>query len=160
MNCRFCGIAVPDGMEYCPNCGRETAEPIVEEIPVEPPVVLSRKEFLYTEENSKIRKNIKLCAILGYVIAGINLIGYIVMGNFIAAIITALVFTILSLLIHLRQSLVASIIFLVLGIISTALSIIMLGSFSGGFIIAIGIDAVIWTSKFHKAWKAYSSTNQ
>lgn len=159
MNCRFCGIAVPDGMEYCPNCGRETAEPIIENIPVEPPVKLTRKEYIHSEENAKIKKNIKLCAILGYIIAGINLIGYIITGLIPAAIITALIFTVLSLFIHLRQSLAASIIFLTLGIISTALSVIMLGSFSGGFIIAIGVDAVVWTSKFRTAWKEYSSIN-
>ncbi len=157
MNCKFCGIAVPDGMEFCPNCGKTTIEPVPEPIPEPDP--LTKKEFYHLPENSRIRRNINVCSIVGYVVAGICLAGYILFGNIPAGVVSAVLFVSVSLLIQLNQSFAASIILIVLGVANAAVSAlvgaVVLGSFTGGLTVAIGIDAVIWTWKFRKAWKGY-----
>jgi hypothetical protein len=60
---------------------------------------------------------------------------------------------VLGLLIQLLQSRVAAILLAVYGVVNMIAVTIMTGRFGGWWIMVVAIWAVVYTFKFHKAWK-------
>jgi len=119
---------------------------------------MTKKEFYKSEDMKKIRTNITTSAIIGYVCVLISLFSAVKSENYSAFIDLAIVL-ITSLLIHLIQSRVASIILLVYSIINLIYSIVVLHMPSGYLIVIAGIYATIYTFIFHKAWKDYRKSS-
>lgn len=114
---------------------------------------MTRREFLKSPEMDKIRKNIYSCAIAGYIIAVLSLlVNILLLGNYVG-ILDTITMVVLSLLIHLLQSRVAAILLSIYGVINMIAVTIEYGRFGGWWIALVGIYAVIYTFKFHKAWK-------
>ena len=98
---------------------------------------VSFKQYIEEIADPKIKKSIRTYGIIGYILAGINLIlaiAFVPLG-----IIDVLWITGLSLGIHLGKSRVCAIIFLILGIISCGLATVQNGSLSGYWIPLLGI---------------------
>lgn len=120
---------------------------------------MTRTEFLKTPEQSVNRKNIKSCAICGYVVAGISLIiNVFMLGNYLG-VIDFLFLIAMALLIQLLQSRVAAILLSIYSIANTIITAVALGRPGGWWIVVIGIFAVYYTFKFQKAWKEYRESD-
>ena len=70
----------------------------------------------------------------------------------------AILFVGLGLGIHLGQSRVCAILLTVYGGLNMIVSIMEKGRFGGWLFLLVGIDGIIYTFKFHKAWKQYKNT--
>ena len=77
---------------------------------------MTRREFLKTDEMTKIRKNIYSCAIAGYIMAVISFILNVVVFGEYFGIADSVLLIILCLIIHLLQSRVAAVILAVYGV--------------------------------------------
>lgn len=116
---------------------------------------MTRTEFLKTPEQAVNRKNILSCAICGYIVAGLSLIINIVMFQNYLGIIDTIFLVAMSLLIHLLQSRVASILIAAYSIFNMIYMLVSQGRLAGWWIVIIGVYSVIYTFKFQKAWKEY-----
>lgn len=117
-------------------------------------VTLTKKEFLKHQNLSDISVNIRGAAILLYICAAITLIGMIMSGSMLS-IIDMLLILGFALAIHLLQSRICAILMLVYALFNVVVIYLTTEKF-GGYLVLIGaIYAVIYTFKFHKAWKAY-----
>jgi hypothetical protein len=118
---------------------------------------LSIKEFLKIPALSNIKKQVLGAGISAYVLAFIN--SLIAVGTqqyamfFDCGIILGL-----GLFIHLASSRVASWLFLAYGVINFLYYLFYLHQVAGWYIIAVGILAVIGTTKLHKAYDEYVRT--
>ena len=114
---------------------------------------MKRSEFLKTKEMKKIRANINACAYLGYAIAvGSVIVNVIQSGNYVV-IFDALFIIAMSLLVHLLQSRVAAIIMTVYAVFNMVIMSLEYGRLAGYLPVLVGVYAIIFTFKFHKAWK-------
>ncbi len=114
---------------------------------------MTRREFLKTDEMTKIRKNIYSCAIAGYIMAVISFILNVVVFGEYFGIADSVLLIILCLIIHLLQSRVAAVILAVYGVANMIYMTIEYGRIAGWGGALIGIYAVVYCFKFHKAWK-------
>lgn len=119
---------------------------------------LGRMAFYKHPNVSSLRKQLAGCGIAMYILAAINCAFYAVTGSIILAAIMAILFVGLGLGIHLGQSRVCAILLTVYGGLNMIVSIMEKGRFGGWLFLLVGIDGIIYTFKFHKAWKQYKNT--
>ena len=116
---------------------------------------MTRREFLKTDTMKKVRANITACAALGYAIAVGSVILNVIKENNYYVIYDAVFIIALSLLIQLLQNRVASILLGIYGVLNLAVMFYMTGKPGGVIVLAVAIYAMIYTFKFHKAWKEF-----
>ena len=114
---------------------------------------MTRTEFFKSDEMSKIRKNIITCAVSAYVIAALSLALNIFLLDNPSGIIDSILMVVLGLLIQLLQSRVAAIVLACYAVLNMILVSIATGRFGGWWILVVAIWSVVYTFKFHKAWK-------
>lgn len=172
MLCPKCYANIEDGLTVCPQCGASLAEEAAAPAPaVNPDAVagfdapaevpagpVDKKTFFKTIVDEKLRKNVVASAIICYVVAALTAVSALTQGVY-ATLIDVAVILILGIIIHKTQSLAASIVLLVYSIIEVVLALIMTGTPAGWLLIVAGICAVIYTSKFNKAWKEFKANN-
>lgn len=152
MKCGKCGSELENNALVCPFCGQAVSEEarIQEQYKDKQ---MTRKEFLQLSAMKSCKSNISSCGIVLYVIAAINIVVQIVGGTY--SFIDAVLLLLLGLGIHLGKSRIASILCLAYGAINVFYLLYVTGRVSGWWILIIGIDAVIYTFKYHSAWSKY-----
>ena len=118
---------------------------------------MSIKEFLNLPALSNIKKQIVGAGISVYVLVFINALIAVVSQQF-SMFGDCGIMLALGLFVHLVSSRVASWLFLVYGVINFLYYIIRLHQVAGWYIIAVGILAIIGTTKLHKAYDEYVRT--
>ncbi|MBR5358337.1 MAG: hypothetical protein IK128_03885 [Clostridiales bacterium] len=114
---------------------------------------MTRREFYKSDEMAQVRKNIRVCAISAYVIAALSLLVNLLLLDNPTGILDSITMVVLGLLIQLLQSRVAAILLAIYGVVNMIAVTIMTGKFGGWWIMVVAIWAVVYTFKFHKAWK-------
>ncbi len=170
--CKNCGKAVPEGSgTLCADCAAALGKDSVpsgteitkkmnraaKPTPADAPAGLTRRAF--RKNFSTGARNCVAAAILGYFSAAVTLIialtglldGSIYMLADVAIVLT------LSLLIHLLNSRIASILFLLYGVYNVAYFLVTTGRFSGYLIVIAGILAIIGAFKSAHEWREYQS---
>lgn len=139
-------------------------EAVVEETPVEEAnpygqdfanyetPYMSKKEYLRSHAPAEFYKNIKILAIITYVLLALNVITLLFNPAGIVDIILLLVFT---LMIHLKKVKGCAIAVLIYGIVSVIIGLISFGTPAGWLYIVFGI---IYLVQFNKAEKEYKAT--
>ena len=143
--CTSCGTQLSDGAAFCTSCGTPFAAPVNRNI--------TFKEYIGTHADPKLSKELKTTAIVCYVLLAISLIVAILI-NWLG-IIDVIVFGALTLGMHLKKSKGCAIALLVVSIISTLISFVATGSFTGYLWIIISICAVRNFNKLEKAYTAF-----
>lgn len=163
MICANCGNQIEDGASICPGCGAPVAaaEGLFNGNPSvsgyqEPG--LKRMDFYKHPNVSAVRKQLRGCGIAMYIVAVINCILFAILGDIIVAVISLLLYIGLGLGIHLGQSRVCAIVLTAYGVFNTIVTSMQTGSLSGWIFPLIGVYGIIYTFKFHKAWKQYKDT--
>lgn len=187
MICENCGNWVEDGASNCPGCGApvmaqgaapgqqmnmgqsgngmpgggQPAGGMVNGNPSwsgysEPG--LGRMAFYKHPNVSYLRKQLAGCGIGMYILAALNGVLYAVTGDIISAVIAVVLFAGLGLGIHLGQSRVCAILLTVYGTFNVIVTVMETGRVSGWLFLLVGIYGLIYTFKFHKAWKQYKKT--
>lgn len=110
------------------------------------------KEYIDRFADPKIRKEINSIGIIGYVLAGINLLAAVFTNIFI--LLDVLLILGLSLGIHIGKSRICAILLCAYGAYNVIFAIIQTGKPAGYLILLLGICAVI---QFHKARKQYTA---
>ena len=181
-HCPNCGAPMQgENQKLCPNCGFQFATAAPVSAPVQPaasqsfdpgeqmkkgmsysaPLGLDKKTFL--KKYSLGRKECAAAAIMGYVTAGITTIlaftGYNSYFSIYSLLDVAIVL-VLSLLIHLLRSRIASILLLVYALASMISMLVNSGVFGGWLVLAAGISAVVGSFQCVKEWKTYQARSQ
>ena len=118
---------------------------------------MTKKEFIDLEINKQSRKNIMICGIFCYVLAAFNLILYFAVPEMGAGVLDAVLLLVFGLVIHLRKSFVASVIFAVYSVVNIIFVFMMTGNFGGWLIAIAAFSAVAETYKLNKAWKEFQA---
>lgn len=124
---------------------------------------MSKWEYDHCEENALLRKNFNGMGIALYIIVGINLVAGLAfsttdIGVAISQIVISAVFLGLSLGIHLGRSRVCAIIYMVIAVINSILSIVSGSGASGWIILWAGIMACSYTFSYASRYKEYMKT--
>ena len=114
---------------------------------------MTKREFYKSPEMDKVRKGINGCAIAGYITAAISLALNLLLLDNPSGILDSIIIVVLSLLVQLLQSRVASVIFIVYSVINMAVIAMYMGRLGGWWFLVISVMAAINTFKFQKAWK-------
>lgn len=167
--CSNCGAPIPEGQSrLCPACGAAQPAPAPEPVVrhssaraiVEAPSGLTKREFF--KSYSPGAKKCFGAAIIGYISAGATAIAATgaVPGFDNSAFLDANLVLILSLLIHLLKSRVASVILLLCAILSVIIGFITSRTFYGWIIAVEGILAIIGSFSAAQEWKMYQLHSQ
>ncbi len=119
---------------------------------------MKRMDFYKHPNVSDVRKQLRGCGIAMYILAVFNFGFYVIAGNIIGAVVSLLLYIGLGLGIHLGQSRVCAIVLTAYGVVNTIVASMQTGSLSGWLFPLIGVYGIIYTFKFHKAWKQYKDT--
>ena len=178
-HCTNCGAPIPESnSRFCPNCGRtlspeywtanqpapqafDPAAQMKKGSAELAPLGLDQATFL--KKYSQGRKLCITAAILGYVSAGITfLLSFTDILDFVNlySLVDVILLVILSLLIHLLRSRIASVILLVYSLVSVLIMMINYGQFGGYLVIIAGILAVTGSFQSRKELKAYLARSQ
>ena len=114
---------------------------------------MTKREFYKSPEMDKVRKGINGCAIAGYITAAISLALNLLLLDNPSGILDSIIIVVLSLLVQLLQSRVASVIFIVYSVINMAVIAMYMGRLGGWWFLVISVMAAIHTFKCQKAWK-------
>lgn len=160
MICANCGSQVQDGVLNCPGCGASVIAAGAasgQQMNMEQPG-LGRRAFYKHPNVSSLRKQLAGCGIAMYIVAVFNFVLFAIFGDIIGAVISLLLYVGLGLGIHLGQSRVCAIVLTVYGAFNTIVTSMETGKLSGWIFPLIGVYGIIYTFKFHKAWKQYKNT--
>lgn len=147
MNCEFCGVELEKGALLCPNCGT-----VVTKRKKEP---LTKKELWELPEMKNCRINIRVAAGVVYASAVLSFL-LKVTGMMPEVSLVEMTFMIgLALWVQIGRSRAGAVLLLLYGIANTIIISWLMGKLAGWWILAAGIDAVIYTFRFQKAWKTY-----
>ena len=122
--------------------------------------IMTRLEFFKSPQMSAIRNNIKTCAVLGYVLAGLTLYFNVIKGQNYFALADVLFLLVCSLLIHFLQSRAAAIVFAAYAAFTVIYTSTSNGKLSGWWVVLIAVYAIIFTFRFQKAWAAEKADNE
>lgn len=114
---------------------------------------ISFRKFVNEIADPKIKKEINVAGVLGYILAAINLVVAILVNPI--GIIDVCLITGFTLGIHIGKSRVCAVLFLIYGGINFIMLTVQYGKPAGYWGFAIGICAVIELFKAHKQYKAY-----
>ncbi|MCH5282010.1 MAG: zinc ribbon domain-containing protein [Lachnospiraceae bacterium] len=182
MICGNCGTFVQDGVSNCPNCGAPMGMNPNGMDPgpmgmnpggmgqgpmgMNPNGVngayaqprMSRKQFYKDPAMKTIRSNLITCGVVGYVLATLNIVLSIFVPSTGAGLLDGLVILGFSLGLHLGKSRVCAILLTLSGVFNMIVMFLLTQQIYGWLIPLLGIDACIYTFKFHAAWKKYTTT--
>lgn len=113
---------------------------------------MAKKEFLKLPAMKSCKSNINVCGILLYVFGGINIALAVGLGT---VPIDGIILILLGLGIHLGKSRVCALLCAAYSIFNVIYMLYSTGKAAGVWIVLIGIDAVIYTFKYHSAWNKY-----
>lgn len=113
---------------------------------------MTKKEFSKLPAMKSCKSNINVCGILLYVFGGINIALAVGMGT---VPIDGIILILLGLGIHLGKSRVCALLCAAFSIFNVIYMLYTTGKAAGVWIVLIGIDAVIYTFKYHSAWNKY-----
>ena len=147
--CTHCGFQLDDSAAFCTSCGTNLVSPINRNI--------SREEYIQNHADPKHLKEIKTCAIIGYVLLAINLFVAIFVSWL--SLIDVVVYGTLTLCMHLKKSKGCAIALLVISIISSLVALVITGSFTGYLWIILSICAVVAFRKLDKAYNEFKAGN-
>ena len=180
--CINCGSKLPESNpKFCSNCGfnlssesgQTTTTPPPAPVAFDPAAQMKKRspdfapagldKATFMKRYSLGRQKCLSAAILGYASAGItavvaltNLLDYINIYSYI----DVAILLVLSLLVHLLRSRVASIILLVYALCSVVIMVIDYGQLSGWWGLMAGVLAVIGSFQCVKEWKTYQARTQ
>ncbi|MDO4572712.1 MAG: zinc ribbon domain-containing protein [Clostridia bacterium] len=181
MYCNVCGNQVEEGASFCRHCGaawdgsayrplapagapaeQPEARPAKKRklTPADAPDGLERREFV--RRYALKRQNCTVAAILGYVCAGISLAMPLLLPDwpvrFNVFLLAEMAFVVLlCLFIHIRQSRVCAILWLVYSLCNCALTLMMTDKPGGWWLILSGILALMGAFGCQKEWKSYEA---
>lgn len=148
--CSKCGARLENG--YCPNCGYIAGEPIAtgsEAAGVPAGFSVSKREYLKKYAGDSFKNNLRIIAIVGYVLCGIQALMALADPFVLADLAICLG---LTLGMHLGRSKGCAIGILVYAIVSMLIILISSGTVGGWGWLAVGISGLII---FHNAEKRY-----
>ena len=117
---------------------------------------ISFREFINTVADPKIKKDLSIVGIIGYVLAAFNLV-LSIFFNILGLIDVALI-AVFSLGIHFGKSRVCSVLLCLYGAVNFILSLLDTGKPSGYWILFLGISAVIRVFEANKQYTTYINT--
>ncbi|MCI9438379.1 MAG: hypothetical protein HFH85_14655 [Lachnospiraceae bacterium] len=155
MKCVGCGTELAEGALICAHCGRAVqTEDVVRQKAASGQ--LTKKEFYELAGMKSIRGNIKGCAIVLYVCAGITILAAVVLQGFLSAsLIDGILLLGLGLWLQFGKSRVCAIITFLYGLLGTGLTLVQTGRVQGWWIPLAGVWAITYTFKFYKLWNQY-----
>lgn len=158
MKCPTCGAEIQPGQQFCPSCGAKQLADQAWGNPNAPSVALgnrniSKSEFCRNYAPDKMRKNIKVSAILCYVSAVVTAVLAVLFNPLMF--LDVIIVLVLGLLIHLKQSRVCAVLLLAYGIFSCVVVLLSTGQITGWLIILAGVFAVIYTFRLEKAYQQF-----
>lgn len=160
MQCSGCGTELAEGALLCPQCGRvvETAQALKEKYKGS---LMSKKEFYQLPGVKSSRGNIIGCAVMTYLCAFMTFLAAMDWADytdkipfFAMAIGTQLA---LGLWLQLGKSRLCAILILLYGVAELVLSPKEMTRVSL-LLLLVGVDAIIYTFKFHRLWSQYKKT--
>ncbi len=152
MKCGKCGSELENNATVCPFCGQAVPEEARNQ-EQRKGEQMTKKEFLQLPAMKSCKSNINACGIMLYVIAAINIVVQIVNGTY--SFIDAVLLLLLGLGIHLGKSRIASVLCVAYGAFNVFYLLYVTGRVSGWWVLIIAVDAVIYTFKYHSAWRKY-----
>lgn len=158
MKCAGCGTELEEGALICSHCGRavQAADVVRQKAAAGQ---LTKTEFYKLDGMKSIRGNIKGCAIILYICAGVTILASVLLREILAAsLIDGLLLLGLGLWLQLGRSRVCAIITLLYGILGTGLTLVQTERVQGWWIPLTGVWAIIYTFKFYKLWNQYQKT--
>ena len=111
--------------------------------------------FVNEIADKKIKKEIQVAGIIGYILAALNLIISLFMNPY--GIIDAVLIAGFSLGMHLEKSRICALLFLIYGVINFIIATAQQGKPAGHLILIIGICAIREFYIAHKQYKAYTN---
>ena len=151
MVCRKCGAEMDNNALVCPSCGQAVSD----EARIQAQVgagSLTKKDFLKLPAMKSCKSNINICGILLYILGAINIALAIFMGTLP---LDGIILILLGLGVHLGKSRVCALLCAAYSIFNVIYMVVSTGNVAGWWIVVIGIDAVIYTFKYHSAWNNY-----
>ena len=158
MKCPTCGAEVQPGQQFCPFCGAKQladqawGNPYANAASVENRNI-SKSEFCRSYAPDKMRRNIRVSAILCYVSAAITAVFAILFNPFMF--LDVIIVLVLGLLIHLKQSRVCAVLLLAYSLFNCVVMLLSSGQLSGWLIILAGVFAVLYTFQLEKAYQEF-----
>lgn len=151
MVCSKCGAELDNNALVCPTCGQAVSDEarIQAQAGGQP---LTKKEFLKLPAMKSCKSNINVCGILLYILGAINIGLAIAMGSFP---LDGILLVLLGLGIHLGKSRVCALLCAAYSIFNVIYMLYTTGKAAGVWIVLIGIDAVLYTFRYHSAWNKY-----
>lgn len=158
MKCPTCGAEVQQNQQVCPSCGAQLLTDQGLENPYSAASAVenrevSKSEFCRNHAPDKMRKNIRLSAILCYISAAVTALFAILFNP--TMLFDVVIVLVLGLLIHLKQSRVCAVLLLAYSLINSGIMLMSTGQVSGWLIILAGVFAVIYTFQLEKAYQAF-----
>lgn len=156
--CPRCGAAWPDGRGYCARCGHIAGEPIVTpEVAAGMPAgtYVSKREYLKKYAGDGFKQNLRVCAIIGYVLCGIQLLT--VLANPYVLIDLAICLG-LTLGMHLGRSKGCAIGILVYFGFSAVVGLLTSGTLGGWAWLIVGLYALSGFNTAEKRYKELTNT--
>ena len=151
MICSKCGAEMDNNALVCPSCGQAVSDEA--RIQAQAGVgSLTKKDFLKLPAMKSCKSNINTCGILLYILGAINIVLAFFMGTLP---LDGIILILLGLGVHLGKSRVCALICAAYSIFNLIYMMASTGKVAGWWIVVIGIDAVIYTFKYHSAWNKY-----
>lgn len=153
MNCSKCGAELENNALVCPTCGQAVSD----EARIQAQAggeQLTKKDFLQLPAMKSCKSNIDGCGIVLYILGAINIVYQIYLRSFP---IDGIILVLLGLGIHLGKSRVCALICAAYSIFNVIYMVVQTGKVAGWWILLVGIDAVIYTFKYHSAWNKYKN---
>ena len=178
-HCTNCGAPIPESNpRFCPNCGQMLAPENGAAYQSTPQVIdpgaqikkgtaehapLGLDQATFLKKYSQGRKLCVAAAILGYISAGTTFVlSFADILEFvnIYSLVDVILLVILSLLIHLLRSRIASILLLVYALASIAIMLFNYGMLGGWLVVIAGVLAISGSFQCVKEWKAYLARSE
>lgn len=152
--CAKCATPIAPNGRFCPKCGHPVGAPIVQtgiESTIPAGVQITKQEFYKKYAGEKFKRELRVAAIIGYVLVGINLLVSILMNPY--GLIDCAVLLGLLLGMHLGRSKGCAIALLAYSIFSSIVGMVSSGTLTGWAWIAIGVSGVILFANTDKRYR-------
>ena len=155
MICEKCGRNIPTWESECSECAGTTTFFSYEPVRSEPK--LTREQFAKHPNMAIARKQITTCAIWMYILVAIN-IAVMVFFGVTDILLDIIVVTTCAVIIQVKQSKTAAIVFAGYAVLNVVMTIILDGRAGGWLIMLLAEKAYRATAKFQGHWKQYQIT--
>ena len=151
MKCSKCGAELAANAQKCPSCGQAVTEEghVKEQYGNKK---LTKAEFLALPAMKTCKSNIVTCGIVLYILGAINIGIQVFTGNLP---VDGIILILLGLGIHLARSRVCAILCTIFGTFNVIYMVATTGRVAGWWILLVAIYALIYTFKYHSAWRKY-----